>query len=159
LIAVEMIVRDDPQAVSTTEYKRVQAAKIIHRIVSGSHRRWEVPRADGRVLVTELHKFPISRGRVLRHVGEQIERIAELLVDKHLPEIMAFKAEREKAGKLPKRPHPEGLKGLPKRTRKPRTKPSPTAGRPHPTPAAAPAAKQREPRIETLPDGTTIIRY
>jgi hypothetical protein len=80
-------------------------------------------------------------------------------VDKHLPEIMAFKMEREKAGKLAKRPHPEGLKGLPKRTRKPQAKPMPKAGRPQPGPAAAPAPKQREPRIETLPDGTTIIRY
>jgi hypothetical protein len=158
-IAVEMIIRDDPQAVRTTEYKRVQAAKIIHRIVSGSHRRWEVPRWDGGVMVTELHKFPMSRGRVLRHIGEQIERVAELVVDKHLPEIMAFKVEREKAGKLPKRPHPEGLEGRPKRTRKPRSKPSPKMARQSPNPAAPPAPKQREPRIETLPDGTIITRY
>jgi len=158
-IAVEMIIRDDPQAVRTTEYKRVQAAKIIHRIVSGSHRRWQVPRSDGGLTVTELHKFPMSRGRVLRHIGKQIERVAELLVDHHLPEIMAFKVEREKAGKLAKRPHPEGLEGRPKRTRKPRAKPSHKTARPKPTPAAAAAPKPREPRIETLPDGTIITRY
>jgi len=97
--------------------------------------------------------------RVLRHVGEQIERVAELLVDHHLPEIMAFKVEREKAGKLAKRPHPEGLEGRPKRTRKPRAKPSHKTARPKPTPAAAAAPKPREPRIETLPDGTIITRY
>ena len=114
-IAIEMITRDDPQAVSTTEYKRVQAAKVVHRIVSGSHKRWEAPRSDGGVLVTELHKFPISRGRVLRHIGEQIERVAQLIVDKHLPAIATFKMEREKAGKLAKRAHPSSLKGLPTR--------------------------------------------
>jgi hypothetical protein len=124
--------------------------------VSESHRRWEVPRTDGGVLVTELHKFPMSRGRVLRHIGQQIERVAELLVDKHLPEIMAFRAEREKAGKLGKRPHPEGLEGLPKRTRKPRAKPLPKVGQPQPTPAVAPNANRREPRTEILPDGTII---
>jgi hypothetical protein len=158
-IAIEMITRDDPQAVTTNEYKRVQAAKIIHRIVSGTHKRWEAPRSDGGVLVTELHTFPVSRGRVLRHVGQQIERVAQLVVDKHLSDIATFKTEREKAGKLAKRAHPEGLKGLPKRTRKPRAKPLPTAGRPSPSPAAKPAAKQREPRVETLPDGTVITRY
>jgi hypothetical protein len=158
-IAIEMIVRDDPEAVRTIEYKRVQAAKIIHRIVSGSHRRWEAPRSDGGVSVTELHKFPMSRGRVLRHVGEQIEQVAELLADKHLPEIMAFRAEREKAGKLAKRPHPEGVKGLPKRTRKPRAKPLPKPVQLQPTQAAAPNANRREPRIEILPDGTIMTRY
>jgi hypothetical protein len=61
-IAIEMIVRDDPQAVTTVEYKRVQAAKIIHRLVSGTHKRWEQQRRGRGVLVTELREFPTSRG-------------------------------------------------------------------------------------------------
>ncbi len=155
-IAIEMITRDDPQAVTTNEYKRVQAAKIIHRVVSGTHKRWEAPRSDGRVLVTELHKFPVSRGRVLRHVGQQIEKAAELLVDKHLPEIMAFKVEREKVGEVGKRAHPERLGAYRSGTRKPRAK-LPEPVRPQPTPAAEADTKRREPRIETLPDGTIMI--
>jgi hypothetical protein len=40
-LAVEMVLEDDPQPVSTSEFKRVQAAKIVHRMASGTHRRWE----------------------------------------------------------------------------------------------------------------------
>ncbi len=39
-LAVVMIIRDDPQAETTTEYKRVQAAKLIHKMASGTHKRW-----------------------------------------------------------------------------------------------------------------------
>ncbi len=117
-IATEMILRDDLTAIRTKEYKRVQAAKIIHRIVSGTHKRWEQQRMDGRgVTVTELHKFPMSRGRVLRHLGTDIERIADLLVAKHLEAIRALKLQREAAGKLGKRARPEKIKGVAKRTR------------------------------------------
>src|SRR5262249_51244542 len=59
-LAVELITGDDPQPVRTAEYKRVQAAKVVHRIVSGSHKRWEIERPGGRVAVTELHKYPAS---------------------------------------------------------------------------------------------------
>jgi hypothetical protein len=157
-IAIEMITRDDPQAVRTNEYKRVQAAKIIHRIVSGSHKRWETPRPGGGVIVTELHKFPMSRGRVLRHIGEQIERAAELVVDKHLSNIVTFKTEREKAGKLPKRAHPANLKGLPKRTKRSLAQRSLGANRPPRGEANNTGGNRRKPRTVTLPDGT-IVTY
>jgi hypothetical protein len=75
-----LITRADPQAERKVEFKRVQAAKLVHRLASGSHKRWERPRPDGSVVVQELHKWPHSRGQVLRHLGEQIERVTELLV-------------------------------------------------------------------------------
>ena len=157
-IAIEMISRDDPQAVTTTEYKRVQAAKVIHRIVSGTHKRWEVPRSDGGVTVTELHKFPASRGRVLRHIGMQIGRVAEMVVDRHLPAIAQFKTEREKAGKLAKRAHPGRIPGLPKRTKRPHPPRPPAPKPPPPVQPSGPTGKRRAPRIVTLPDGT-IVTY
>jgi hypothetical protein len=79
-LAVELTIAADPQADRKIEFKRVQAAKLVHRMASGSHKRWERARPDGRVVVEELHKFPHSRGQVLRHLGEQVERAAELLV-------------------------------------------------------------------------------
>jgi hypothetical protein len=84
-LAVEMIIAADPQAERKAEFKRVQAAKLIHRMSSGTHKRWgEGPTA------TELHVYPRSRGRVLRHVGEALEGACELLVEKHkLPTIDA----------------------------------------------------------------------
>jgi hypothetical protein len=74
-LAVEMIICDDPQAERKVEFKRVQAAKLAHRMASGTHKRWgEGPTA------TELHVYPRSRGRVLRHIGEALEAATELLV-------------------------------------------------------------------------------
>ena len=67
-----MIHRPRPKS----EFKRVQAAKLVHEMASGTHKRWgEGPGA------TELHVYPRSRGRVLRHVGKDIESAVELLVD------------------------------------------------------------------------------
>jgi hypothetical protein len=152
-LAVELIISDDPQPVLTAEYKRVQAAKVVHRIVSGSHKRWEIEKADGRVAVTELHKYPASRGRVLRHIGEALESVAELVVDKHLAEIAAFKSEREAAGKSARRAYPESVSGRPKRTRK-----APAEKRAA-KPAAAPEGNQKAPRISKLPDGTIVTNY
>ena len=79
-LAIELIIEADPQAERKVEFKRVQAAKLVHRLASGSHRTWERQRPDGRVVVQELHKFPHSRGQVLRHLGTQVEGAAALLV-------------------------------------------------------------------------------
>lgn len=78
-LAIEATVAADVSADTRIEFRRVQAAKVLHRMASGTHRRWERERADGRVEVTEYHKYPASRGRVLRHLGEQLERVAELV--------------------------------------------------------------------------------
>jgi len=79
-LAVELILQADPQGERKVEFKRVQAAKLVHRMASGSHRRWERQRPDGRVVIQELHAYPHSRGQVLRHLGKEVERTAELLV-------------------------------------------------------------------------------
>lgn len=97
-LAVEMIIADDPQAVTTKEFAQVQAAKIVHRMASGTHKRWEREVADQnwsglrtKIVVDEKHWYPRSRGRVLRHIGEDIEQAAELLAQHHLAEIRASK--------------------------------------------------------------------
>jgi hypothetical protein len=77
-LVVEMMIRDDPQADPKAEFKRVQAAKLVHRMASGTHKRW----GEG-AGATELHVYPRSRGRVLRHIGEALEEACELLVDHH----------------------------------------------------------------------------
>jgi hypothetical protein len=88
-LAIEMVTRSDPQGENKDEYKRVQAAKVIHRQASGTHKRWEhVRSSDGKVWVEELHKYPKSRGLVLWHIGKQLEKAAELVVDRHMDSIM-----------------------------------------------------------------------
>lgn len=83
-IAVELITLDDLQPEHKQHFKWVQAAKIVHRLSSGSHKRWETLSYDGHPQVVELHKYPRSRGRVLVQIGKQLERVAELLVVYHL---------------------------------------------------------------------------
>lgn len=81
-LAVEMAIANDPQPVRSAEYKRVQAAKIVHRMASGSHKRWEQelqhPSDTFRKIkhVQELHVYPQSRGRVLRFIGGDLEKAA-----------------------------------------------------------------------------------
>ncbi len=98
-LAVEMIIADDPQPVTTPEFRRVQAAKLVHRMASGTHKRWERevpdPNWSGlrtKTVVEEKHWYPRSRGRVLRHIGEDIEQAVELLAQHHLVEIKACMA-------------------------------------------------------------------
>lgn len=74
-LAVEVIIRADPQAETKTEYKRVQAAKLVHKMASGTHKRWDAGTGGAK----ELHFYPRSRGRVLRYVGRDLEKAAELL--------------------------------------------------------------------------------
>lgn len=74
-LAVEMILRDDPQPETKTEFKRVQAAKLVHKMASGTHKLW----GDGPAGI-EMHVYPRSRGRVLRHIGDDLEQATELLI-------------------------------------------------------------------------------
>lgn len=97
-LAVEMITADDPQPVTTPEFRCVQAAKVVHRMASGTHKRWERevpdPNWSGlrtKTVIEEKHWYPRSRGRVLRHIGEDIEQAVELLAQHHLAEIRASK--------------------------------------------------------------------
>jgi hypothetical protein len=86
-LAVEMIFLDDPQPELKQHFKWVQGAKVVHRLASGSHKRWEQLDRDGKVRVVELHKYPRSRGRVLVHLGQQLEKAAELVVQHHLAKV------------------------------------------------------------------------
>lgn len=68
-LAVELRHRADPRPERRIEYRRVQAAKILHRLAGGAHKRWERLRSDGSVEVETIHRYPASRGQVLRSLG------------------------------------------------------------------------------------------
>lgn len=106
-LAVEMILADDPEADWRGEYKRVQAAKVVHRMASGSHRKWVREYSFG-TRIEELHVYPRPRGRVLRYIGKDLEQACELLVDHHLASIQAFKLERDGNGTFASSPYPRG---------------------------------------------------
>jgi hypothetical protein len=60
-------------------FRWVQAGKAVHRLSGGTHKRWERHLPDGRIEVTELHRYPVSRGRVLVHLGEALANAARPL--------------------------------------------------------------------------------
>lgn len=74
-MAVEATVAADPQPDNDPEFRRVQAAKLIHRLASGTHKSWPKPGGG----TQELHVYPRSRGRVLRYMGSDIEEVAASL--------------------------------------------------------------------------------
>jgi hypothetical protein len=76
-LAVRMRLRDDPQPDRHAEYRNVQAAKLLHRMAGGTRRRWERERGDASIEVTELHRHPVSRGLVLRMLGETLAEACE----------------------------------------------------------------------------------
>lgn len=88
-LTVEMALVSDAQSDWRPEYKRVQAAKVVHRMASGSHRKWTQSRLDGTGTWTqELHVYPQSRGRVLRHIGEDLEKACALLTEHCLHKML-----------------------------------------------------------------------
>ena len=78
-LAVRMRLCDDPQPYRHAEYRNVQAAKLLHRMGGGTHRRWEREHDDGSVEVTELHRHPVSRGLVLRVIGQTLADACEAI--------------------------------------------------------------------------------
>lgn len=78
-LAVGMRLADDPQPDRHEEFRLVQAAKLIHRLAGGAHKRWERTGRDGKVEVREMHKHPVSRGRVLRILGSDIAKACRSL--------------------------------------------------------------------------------
>jgi hypothetical protein len=82
-LTVELTINADPQPEMKVEYKRVQAAKLVHKLSSGTHKRWEAGAGGAQ----ELHVYPRSRGRVLRHIGADLESATELLVEHHRTEL------------------------------------------------------------------------
>ena len=85
-LAVCLAHENDPQPERKLEYRHVQAAKVIHRLAGGSHRRWEHQSGDGTTAATELRKYPASKGNVLRYTGEAVREMAGGL-EEHLPAI------------------------------------------------------------------------
>lgn len=76
-LSIEAAIAADIQPERKREYKLVQAAKLVHRMASGTHKQWERTSPNGQVKVVEMHRYPHSRGRVLRHLGEQLEQAAK----------------------------------------------------------------------------------
>lgn len=101
-LAVLALIEEDPGSHRVREFRIVQVAKAVHRLASGYHRKWEFEGSDGRKRVTELHGYARSTGRVLRFIGEEIDKACEAVTADHLADVLALKVERY--GAHPRKP-------------------------------------------------------
>lgn len=77
-LTVQRAIANDPEADTKPEFARVQAAKLVHRLASGKRKSWKQRDVNDRVVrVDRLEVYPRSRGRVLREIGDDIERSCE----------------------------------------------------------------------------------
>lgn len=75
-LSVQRAIQSDPEADTRPEFARVQAAKLVHRLASGTRKTWEQRDAEGRLIrIDHLEVYPRSRGVVLRYLGADIEDI------------------------------------------------------------------------------------
>lgn len=93
-LAVSALIEEDPGSHRVREFRLVQVAKAVHRLASGYHRRWEFEGNDGKTRVTELHGYARSTGKVLRFIGEEIDRACEAVAADHVADVLALKIER-----------------------------------------------------------------
>lgn len=94
VLAVTALIEEDPRSHRTKEFRTVQIAKALHRLASGTHKRWPFVDIQGRQRQIELHAFPRSSGPVLRLIGRAIEKQCEWVMEKHLAAVLALKVER-----------------------------------------------------------------
>jgi len=88
-LTIELAIAADPQPVTRREFKQVQAAKLVHRMASGTHKVWppillKDPNNPFKPISVpqEMHVYPRSRGRVLRHIGSDLEEAAEIVAER-----------------------------------------------------------------------------
>lgn len=106
-IGVTAYLADDAWAPRSEEYRLVQSAKAIHRLASGTHRRYEVPVArkavgpngavleyDGSTTAVQLHVYPRSQGQVLRVIGKAIDEACGAIAEEQATAIIAAKEAR-----------------------------------------------------------------
>lgn len=89
-LAVAALIEDDWKSHNVREFRIVQAAKVVHRLASGTHRKWDTPG----MRPVELHVYPRSSGYVLRKMGEVLEKACGELAGAAVPEIIALRTDR-----------------------------------------------------------------
>jgi hypothetical protein len=94
-LGLAALIEDDFGSHRTREFRIVQAAKAVHRLASGTHRKWDVwDPLTGSTRSTELHAYPRSSGHVLRKIGETLETACDELARAAVPHIIAMRSKR-----------------------------------------------------------------
>ncbi len=117
-IAVCALIEDDYGSHRVREFRIVQAAKAVHRLASGTHKRWEMWRPNGDPVPFEIHAYPRSSGIVLRKLGQILEAACDDVARIAVPSVIALRTQRlgEHPSHLPgwhpvwQRPVPPGVR-------------------------------------------------
>lgn len=94
-LGVSALIEDDWKSHNVREFRIVQAAKAVHRLASGTHRKWDFwdPLTGGTRLY-QIHAYPRSSGLVLREIGEALEKACGELARAVVPEVIALRTDR-----------------------------------------------------------------
>jgi hypothetical protein len=90
-VAVAALIEDDWASHRTREFQIVQAAKVAHRLASGTHRRWQMWNPTGPEVHVEVHAYPRSAGLILRKIGETMGKVVDPILGAAVPEIVSLK--------------------------------------------------------------------
>ncbi|TBA92534.1 hypothetical protein ELH54_23185 [Rhizobium ruizarguesonis] len=94
-LGVSALIEDDWKSHRVREFRIVQAAKAVHRLASGTHRKWDFwDPLTGNSRPYTLHAYPRSSGHVLRKIGEALEKACAELACAVVPEVIALRTER-----------------------------------------------------------------
>ncbi|UCI29428.1 hypothetical protein [Mesorhizobium sp. B4-1-4] len=93
-LAVAALIEDDWGSHRTREFQIVQAAKVAHRLASGTHKRWMMWNPRGEDVPIAIHAYPRSAGLVLRKIGEAMGKAVDPILGTAVPEIIALKVAR-----------------------------------------------------------------
>jgi hypothetical protein len=92
-LGVSALMEDDLGSHRVKEFRIVQVAKAVHRLASGTHRRWENHYAGSGQI--ELHAYPRSSGLVLRRIGDAIEKACGPVAKLALRDIIDLKTAKD----------------------------------------------------------------
>jgi hypothetical protein len=87
------LIEDDRGSHRTEEFREVQTAKALHRLASGTHKRWEYE-APGGMTTIRLDAYPRSSGLMLRLMGEAVAEHGRAVAELALWPIIYLKRER-----------------------------------------------------------------
>lgn len=101
-LGVAALIEDDSGSHRVREFQIVQAAKAVHRLASGTHRKWSMWNPSGPDVAFEVNAYPRSAGLVLRRIGEALAQACDPLLQEAIQKIILIKTEA--AG-----PHPSHI--------------------------------------------------
>ena len=92
-LGVCALIEEDRGSHRTQEFRIVQVAKALHRLASGTHKKWTVETGN-RTVPIRMDVYPKSSGLVLREIGRAVEECVANILAIALEPILNAKREQ-----------------------------------------------------------------